>query len=185
MTECTVARISGACDWLRVRRLYKRAFPASERKPLSAIAAMRRRGKADVWCFRQNGRFAGFATTVNGDGLIMIDYLAVEPSARNQGVGTQALTAICRAYPGMGVFVEIEDTSEPCDNQRERFRRRAFYERCGFAPTNTVASTFGTRFELLCRDCTVDFAAYHAFYCTQIGAWAGEHIQPAPRAEAT
>jgi len=34
--------------------------------------------------------------------------------------------------------------------------------------------------ELLCRGCSVDFARYHAFYCTHYSTWAGGHIKPLP-----
>ncbi len=60
-------------DWQRVRRLYGRAFPREERKPFGVIRRMHRRGKTDVWVLRREGRFAGFASTINGDGLILID----------------------------------------------------------------------------------------------------------------
>ena len=73
MPSFFAARVSRLHDWIRIRRLYARAFPPSERKPFSMILSMRRKGKTDVWCFYQDGRFAGFASTINGDGLILID----------------------------------------------------------------------------------------------------------------
>lgn len=183
MPAFSAARAARLSEWLRIRRLYARAFPASERKPFSKIVSMCRQGRADVWCFYQDGRFAGFAATINGDGLILIDYLAVEARLRGQGVGTRALEALCDAYPSQGLFVEIESPYEPSPDRDARIRRKAFYERCGFVPSRTMADVFGVRMELLCRRCCVDFAAYHSFYCTQYSAWAGGHIRPAPYPE--
>lgn len=180
MPSFTLHCVGSLLDWLRIRRLYARAFPATERKPFSMILSMRRRGKTDVWVMRREGRFAGFAATINGDGLILIDYLAVPQALRGQGVGSEALRALCDAYPGCGLFVEIESPFAPGDDQPERLRRRAFYERCGFRPSRTMADVFGVPMELLCHGCAVDFDRYHAFYCTHYSQWAGGHIRPLP-----
>lgn len=184
MTGFTMQRIRSPLDWLRVRRLYRRAFPRCERKPFGIIRRMHRAGKTDVWVFRQNGRFAGLAATINSDALILIDYLAVSENLRGQGVGTRALAALTEAYPGRGLFVEIESPFAPGDDQPQRQRRRSFYEGCGFLPSRTMASVFGVAMELLCCRCQVDFDTYHRFYCTQYSAWAGEHILPLPHPEA-
>ena len=52
---------------LKIKRLYKRAFPIDERKPFWLIQRMRRLGKTDVWYFEENGEFLGFAGTINGE----------------------------------------------------------------------------------------------------------------------
>ena len=179
MSGFSMQRICSPVDWLRVRRLYYRAFPAEERKPFTTIFSMWRRGKSDVWCMRANGRFAGFASTINSDTLVMIDYLAVGSVLRGRGVGAQALSALCNAYPDRGIFVEIESPYEDGPDKPLRQRRRAFYERCGFTPSRTMADVYGVRFELLCHRCTLDYDTYHTFYATQYSARAAEHIFPA------
>lgn len=183
MSSFYAAKRARLNDWLRIRRLYFQAFPQDERKPFGRIISMVRQGRSDVWCFFYQGRFAGFATTINGDGLVMIDYLAVAQPLRGQGVGTQALRTLCRAYPGQGVFVEIESPFEQTEDAAARLRRKAFYERCGFIPSRTMADVFGVRMELMCHGCSVNFDTYHTFYKTQYSAWAAEHIKPAPYPE--
>lgn len=173
-----LARIRGVRHWLRVRRLYRDAFPRAERKPLAIIRRMCRRGKSDVWVFAQDGRFAGFAATVNGDGTVLLDYLAVTEEMRGRGVGSAALAALAEAYGERGMFVEIECADMPGEDQDLRRRRRAFYERAGFVPCGTAARVFGVPMELLGRGCCLDFAAYRRFYCMHYSAWAGEHILP-------
>jgi GNAT superfamily N-acetyltransferase len=180
MTGFTLQRIRRPLDWLRIYRLYRRAFPREERKPFGIICRMHRAGRTDVWILRQGGCFAGFASTVNGDGVILLDYLAVPERLRGQGAGSAALATLCRAYPGQGLFVEIESPFTDADNRAERLRRRAFYERSGFLPARTMADVFGVPMELLCHGCTLDFAAYHHFYRTYYSAWAAQHITPLP-----
>lgn len=179
MTEFQIYKVRSCLDWLRIRLLYRRAFPITERKPFRMITSMWKKGKTDVLCFRKAGRFAGFASTINGDALILIDYLAVPKKLRGQGAGSASLAMLCEAYPGKGLFVEIESPYEEAADQAQRWRRRSFYERCGFLPSHTMADVFGVKMELLCHGCSVDFDTYHEFYCTQYSAWAGEHILPA------
>ena len=60
-------------DIPRVYLLYLRAFPASERKPFSKIVSMAKEGRTDLWIIRKDGRFAGFASTVNSPELVLLD----------------------------------------------------------------------------------------------------------------
>ena len=184
MSAVTLSRPSALLDWLRIRLLYRKAFPVTERKPFAMIRRMYRQGRTDVWLLKQDSRFAGFATTINGEGLILIDYLAVPEKQRGQGVGSGALQALVKAYPGCGLFVEIESPFEEGSDQPDRIRRRAFYRRCGFEPSRTMASVFGVPMELLGHGCTVSYETYHAFYCMYYNQWAGAHITPLPHPEA-
>jgi len=184
MSDVTLLPPDSSRDWLYIRRLYRRAFPISERKPFAVIRRMYRQGRTDVWLLLKGGRFAGFATTINGEGLVLIDYLAVSEKRRGQGVGSSALRALVRAYPDCGLFVEIESPFDDGDDQPDRIRRRAFYRRCGFEPSRTMASVFGVPMELLGHGCTVSFEAYHDFYDTHYNQWAAAHITPLPHPEA-
>lgn len=163
-------------QWLRIYLLYRRSFPRSERKPFSMILSMRRRGKTDVWCYAQDGRFAGFATTINGESLVLLDYLAVETKLRSRGVGSRILRHLKQAYPGRGVFVEIESAFEDGPDRQDRIRRKRFYMKNGMQPARVMASVFGVNMELLCWNCHVDFFQYHAFYRDHYNPWAAEHI---------
>ena len=53
--------------------LYRTAFPREERKPFSVIRKMAKRGRADIWTIRHDGRFAGLAATVNGQENILLE----------------------------------------------------------------------------------------------------------------
>ena len=82
-------RPRGFLDVLRIRRLYREAFPRCERKPFSIIRAMEKKGKTDLWYFEDEGGFAGLCATINGKDAILIDYLAVAKKRRGTGLGTE------------------------------------------------------------------------------------------------
>lgn len=172
----SLQRISAPLQWLRVYRLYRRAFPRNERKPFRMILSMWRRGKTDVWYARSGRRFAGFASTINAEGLILLDYLAVAEALRGRRIGSGMLHALKESYGGRGVFVEIESAFEPGPGRSERIRRRQFYLRNGMQPMQVMAGVFGVKMELLGWNCRVDFPAYRAFYRDNYSAWAAGHI---------
>ena len=165
-------------DWLRLYRLYMEAFPASERKPLSIILRMYRNGKVDIWCLREENAFVGLATTINGDDLTLLDYFAVEGKRRGQGVGSAALQKLLARYGEQGMFLEIETTAGNAPNQAQREKRKAFYLRSGLEELHTTAKLFGVQMELLGKNCSLDYAAYKAFYHTHYSPWAAEHVCP-------
>ena len=176
-------RVSSAGEWLKIRLLYRAAFPASERKPFSRIVEMWKKEKSDVWYFSENARFAGFATTINSDSLVLIDYLAVVRRRRGQGTGTRAIESMKARYEGRALFVEIESPYEEGSDQADRVRRKRFYERCGMEPMNVMADVFGVKMELLVWNGQIDFAGYHAFYRDHYSPWAAEHITEAVHPE--
>ena len=178
MSNITLSPPKNTGDWFRIRRLYRKVFPPSERKPFSVIRAMYRKGKTDLWCIRRDGRFAGFASTVNSESLILLDYLAAVPQYRGQGTGSAALRLLKQQYCGKGVFVEIEETRDPRPDQALRLRRRQFYEAAGMQPLEVTAMVFGVKMELLGWDCQMDFDSYRAFYRDHYNPWAAEHILP-------
>lgn len=178
MSKIILSRPRGISEWIRVYRLYLSAFPANERKPFAIILNKYRNGKADVWCFWQNDRIVGFTSTINGEHVILLDYLAVDRKHRGQGVGSAALYELRKKYIGKGVFVEIENTREASSNQAERLRRKQFYLGCGMEDMNVTVNLFGVNMELMGWDCKLDYNAYHDFYVQNNGSWAASHVTP-------
>ena len=174
--DFSAAPVSAPWQWIQIYRLYRSAFPRSERKPFGMILSMHRRGKTDMWVLKCGGRFAGFAATINDSDLILLDYLAVPGKLRGLGIGSRLLDALKRHYAGKGLFVEIESAFEASPNRKERIRRRQFYTKNGMQSAQVMACVFGVDMELLCWNCRVDFARYHAFYRDNYSAWAASNI---------
>lgn len=171
----TLRKPATPLDWLRIRLLYRRAFPRYERKPFAIIRRMQKEGRTDLWLAEKDGRFAGLAATINSDDTILLDYLAVHEKLRGQGVGSTFLKSLLTHYDGRGLFVEIE-AADRDDPTGEKQRRKQFYLRNGMTEMHVTAILFGVRMELLGRGCDLDFDGYREFYRTHYNAWAAEHV---------
>ena len=171
----------GLRQWADIYQLYRRAFPASEKKPFSMIVKMHRKGVSDVWRFTRNGKFAGLIITINGENHILLDYLAVEGVQRGTGIGTEILQLMRSHYAGKGVFLEIESVYEDCANKAERVRRKHFYEKCGMTSMEVFVWLFGVKMELMGFDCKLSYEEYHNFYRDHYNQWAADHIQKAEK----
>ena len=168
----------GFIQTLRIKRLYKEAFPQCERKPFSIIEDMAKKGKTDLWYFEDKKGFVGMCATINGSDAILIDYLAVAKKRRGTGLGSEMLRLLFEHYREYGVFLEIEIPDENAKNNSERLRRRDFYLRAGLVPMGTCANLFGVDMELLGAGCQLSFDEYRDFYLTNYGKFAYDHIKP-------
>ena len=181
MDLLTFTAPKGLRQWADIYKLYRKAFPASEKKPFSMILKMYRKGATDVWYFTRNGKFAGLIITINGENHILLDYLAVEASQRGTGIGSEMLPLMRNHYAGKGVFLEIESIYEDCDNKAERIRRKHFYEKCGMTSMEEFVWLFGVKMELMGFDCKLSYEQYQAFYRDNYNQWAADHIQKAEK----
>lgn len=164
-------------QWMRLYPLYRSAFPKSERKPFRMIRRKKKLGESDVWCFEEDGKFLGLATTVNDkNGKILLDYFAVTGKDRGKGNGGKMLQLILRQYEGRDLFGEIEIEDENAANNAERIRRKAFYLRHGLVALGVKVKLFGVDMELLSNGCQVTFEEYHDFYCRNIGEFARDNV---------
>ena len=162
---------------LRIRLLYREAFPRCERKPFSIIRMMEERGKTDLWYFEDEGGFAGMCATINGKDNILIDYLAVAKKRRGTGVGSKMFSALLEHYRDFGVFLEIEELDEGAENNAERIRRKQFYLRAGLTAMDTHVKLFGVDMELLGKNCHLSFDEYRDFYLTNYSKFAYDNIR--------
>ncbi|MBR6521542.1 MAG: GNAT family N-acetyltransferase [Oscillospiraceae bacterium] len=179
-----LTRASSPIHWLKIYRLYRLAFPREERKPFSSIREIHCNHRGDVWYCTANGHFVGFASTVRGSDLVLVDYLAVSPAARNGGIGSAILGALRGKYPAHHLFLEIESVWEDVPDRDIRLRRKAFYLRNGFTPMKLMIWLFDVKMEVLGIDCTLDYSQYHDFYYTRLSPWVAEHISEAVHPEA-
>ena len=178
MGKIKFSAAKGHLKFLKLRMLYREAFPKCERKPFSIIRAMAQNGKTDRLYFEDEKGFVGMCATINGSDAILIDYLAVAKKRRGTGLGSEMIRLLTEHYKGYGVFLEIERLDENAKNNRDRIRRRDFYLRAGLVPMGTYVNLFGVDMELLGKNCHLTFDEYRSFYLTNYGKFAYDHIKP-------
>ncbi len=135
--------------------LYESSFPASERKELDYMLTGPNAAAYDVLVISTSDHLvAGMVITVTHGGLCMLDYFAVSPDLRGQGIGRAVLPLIRGRCKG-SFFLEIEtpaphcDPRDACPNPEQRVRRKAFYLSAGLTETGVHAFIYGNDMELL------------------------------------
>lgn len=171
-----LSRIKTPAQWLALRRLYRKAFPKYEQKPLWLVWKVMKQNKADVWVAMQGRSFAGLAITMNGDDLILLDYLAVSEKLRGTGVGTKMLRCLQQIYQGKRFFLEIENVYEESPEREMRLRRKHFYLKNDMKEMKIMVNAFGAELEILTHDCQVSYEDYFKLYCSCYGEFAGRNI---------
>ena len=139
--------------------LYESSFPASERKDLDFMLTGDNSAAYEVLAVSTPDHpVAGMVITVTHGGLTMLDYLAISPDLRGQGLGHAVLPMVrdrVKESGGGHFFLEIETPPplciprDPCANAAQRVRRKAFYESAGMVETGVRAFIYGNDMELL------------------------------------
>ena len=155
--------------------LYESSFPALERKELDYMLSGEHASAYEVLVISTpDSPVAGMVITVTHGDLTMLDYLAISPDLRGQGLGHAVLPMIRdRVKERMGghFFLEIETPPplciprDPCTNAEQRVRRKAFYASAGMVETGVRAFIYGNDMELLAfpEDAeAITFAGYDA-----------------------
>ena len=139
-----------------IRRAYadylEHDFPSDELKPLDRIEKSLDAGQYScIGAFDDDGAFVAYAFFVIVNGLSLLDYYAVVPSKRGEGIGTGFLS---QAILGTGIdftLIEIEDPESGVDaaDVAARSKRRSFYLNAGCIDTDVRVTTFGVDFLIL------------------------------------
>lgn len=145
MDLCT----AGSLDMTFILDLYQKSFPESERKPFSVIQRKAAMGSMEILLLKEDGRRVGFAITAMEGPLVLLDYFAIAPRNRGQGLGSEALMLLRELYSDKLFFLEIEETDESAENYEERLRRKQFYLRNGMLETGLHIELFDVPMELL------------------------------------
>ncbi len=151
----------------KVKSLYERAFPKSERIPMAYLLD---KGKGRKFiAYYEGDSFCGFANYIANGGITNIIYFAVEDGFRNRGLGTEILKAIVESTPENTIVVDIEVELPQADNNEQRRRRKAFYQRNGFYESDIRYKWQGESYQLLLHGKPVTLTEFQAFWTRIIG----------------
>lgn len=149
----------------KLKALYRSAFPRSERKPYAVMLKKQAEGIMELMTIENDdGKFLGLVITILHNDIVLLDYFAVSPECRGQGIGSEVLKELSRRYPGKTILLEIEDPEVPNENQADRIRRKAFYLRNGMVCQDFKINFFGVEMLVLTNGAKVTFEEYHAIF---------------------
>ena len=128
-------------------------FPDDERKPLSWIEKLLKRGRYLCYGLKDGSGIAAYAffAVIGNDNLL--DYFAVRKDLRGTGVGSGFLRELYgeQFRNASSVLVEVDDPAcaDSGEEKAVRERRLAFYLKNGLWDTGARCRTFGVRFMIL------------------------------------
>ncbi len=109
--------------------------------------------------------------------VVLLDYFAIAPAFRGQGIGEKVLVELQKRCKGKRLVLEIESTKVEADNLKQRLSRKAFYGRCGMRTLDYSVMVMGVEMEVLTFGCDVGFEEYHAVYRQVFGEEIGAQIR--------
>ena len=116
-----------------IERTYTESFPEVERRDFSLVRNLvRDESRFIVYALSKESRYVGFITGWFFDGYTYVEHFAIDPAARNGGIGAEAMKQFL-VFCGTPVVLEVE---MPTDEMSKR--RIGFYERLGFELDNQV-----------------------------------------------
>ena len=154
-------RITAANADEKIKQLYETAFPEDEQIPWDDLMRLVGEMPLDFTAYydgevmeqqehnqaclnfaesRQNSTesqdFIGFTIVYPRKSFNWLWYFAVSKELRGKGYGQQILTKLIERYEDQPFVLDMESTTQVCDNLEQRKQRRTFYLRNGFRDTN-------------------------------------------------
>ena len=126
-------------------------FPPDELKPLPLLLQMVEKGLCTYYALYDGAEVLSYFGLCVKDGFALVDYLAVNPSRRGEGIGTKTLVLLKEAAGDNRILIECEDIlkAKTREEATVRSRRISFYTKSGFLLTDVKACLFGVDYVLL------------------------------------
>lgn len=125
---------SSSADLAKVEALYRSAFPENERGPFSSLLDDSTHC-SEIFALYEDTVFCGFFSLFSYADISHIIYFAIEPSLRGKGCGAAALALLRQLKPHQRLLADIEAPTPAAPNNAQRARRKAFYLRGGYSPS--------------------------------------------------
>ncbi len=148
-------------------------FPKDELKPLKMILKSIEEGFYECLGLFDGNQMVGYTFMVKLDNSYLIDYIAIFPELRNNGIGANLLSLIDDYLETADRIIgEVEDPSytENKSQKELQTRRLNFYLRNNCKDTNLRVECFGVHYIVLeagtkyCKDENEAWKIYEGFY---------------------
>ena len=136
----------------KIMQLYETAFPEDEQIPWDDLMRLIWEMPLDFTAYYDGEDFIGFTIVYPRQSFNWFWYFAVREELRGKGYGQQILTQLIERYEGQPFVLDMESTTQVCDNLEERRKRQAFYLRNGFRDTNVYRTYNDITMTVMMRD---------------------------------
>ncbi len=149
-----------------IRELYESSFPEAEKKPFSMIQEKTAEGFMEILILIKTNTPVGLMITLLHKDLVLLDYFAIDPKRRGEGIGSAALELFRQRYDKKRCLLEIEIIDDHAENALQRRQRKHFYLKNGLYEIGVWVVLFGVAMEILIFDnCyTVTYEEYYSIY---------------------
>lgn len=147
-------------DFKKLSTLVKEAFPSKENLILSKFVEMAQNPDFDFLGLYDENLFVGFMAIKKYKKLNYLFFLAIDSVLRSSGYGSRAIKTLVDLYPNTIQIVDLEKLDETANNSIQRQKRRKFYLKNGYKPTNKYLRYLNTDYEILCMQDNFDFDAF-------------------------
>ena len=120
----------------KIKQLYETAFPEDEQIPWDDLMRLIGEMPLDFTAYYDGEAFIGFTIVYPRKSFNWFWYFAVREELRGKGYGQRILSQLLGNYEDQPFVLDMESTTQVCDNLEERRKRQAFYLRNGFRDTN-------------------------------------------------
>lgn len=130
--------------------VYDVAFPPHEKLPFEYMKKMvRRADEVHMAVIMDDDQSVGIMLYVTlPNNQVFVLFLAIDPALQGQGLGSHVLEMLQANYPG-GVMLECEQLGLNSENELQRERRYAFYQRNGLMDSEYITDNPAGTFHLM------------------------------------
>lgn len=124
--ECVLVESKTHPFLSQIEKTYVQSFPPEERRDFSLVRELIESEAFNAYVLLKEKEYVGFITAWQWEGFAYIEHFAIDASARNGGIGREALQQLLdRLHTPVVLEVEM-----PADEMS--LRRIGFYQRVGF-----------------------------------------------------
>ena len=149
-------------EYTKFKALYRKAFPRAERVPVRFLMNKDVEGTLNA-CY-DGELFCGFYATLTFGNITYILFLAIDDALRGQGYGSALLELISYHYPQNRIILDIEAEDCTASNNEQRIRRKAFYEKNGYAESGIEYRWRGVPYKILIKNGTITENEFYVFW---------------------
>lgn len=163
-----------------VSALLVSAFPESERPPVDYFFTNFENDNNVLLAYYENDIFIGFSALTFYKDICYIFFLAVSPTYRNKGYGSQIIEILKKDYSHCILLLAYEEVDQKYPNYLERINREKFYLKRGFINNDLKTNEWGVIFQTAyIGHRKVTFEEYQQIFRLGFGDFALEYLQKA------